>query len=213
MHCIDILVTKMYINLQINIMLHKTHPRVSGPALLVVVADDVLVVGIGMLGEVALNQVASLFGGESEENVDPVDIAAEQTNWMTDFGWSVLEGQEVVGHLRWTCHFTRSLQAQNQEIQHQSVVLRDERRKLQSANDSVAVRVVHVLVVDDNVILGCHVVSNVVVHDETEQSIQKRQVNLFVEFLELRLEQDVALALGYVPNVLEVVHSCGRDRK
>lgn len=188
-------------------MLHQTHSRISRPALLVVVADDVLVVGIGMLGEVALNQVTSLFGGESEENVDPVDIAAEQTNRVTDFGWSVLEGQEVVRHLRWTRHFTRSLQAQNQEIQHQSVVLRDERRELQSANDSVAVRVVHVLVVDDDVVLGCHVVSDVVVHDEAEQSIQKRQVNLFVEFLELRLEQDVALALGHVPNVLEVVHS------
>lgn len=48
-------------------MLHKPHARVSRPALLVVVPDNVLVVGVGMLGQVALDQVASFFGCEPVE--------------------------------------------------------------------------------------------------------------------------------------------------
>ena len=38
-------------------MLHKPHPGVPRPAALVLVAHDVLVVGVGVLREVALHQV------------------------------------------------------------------------------------------------------------------------------------------------------------
>lgn len=38
-------------------MLHEPHPGVPGPALLVPVAHDVLVVRVGVLGQVALHQV------------------------------------------------------------------------------------------------------------------------------------------------------------
>lgn len=40
---------------QINIVLHESHARVPGPALLVVVADDVLVVGVRVLRQVPLD--------------------------------------------------------------------------------------------------------------------------------------------------------------
>lgn len=39
-------------------MLHETHARVAWPALLVVVTDDILVVRIGVLRQVTLDQVA-----------------------------------------------------------------------------------------------------------------------------------------------------------
>lgn len=114
-------------------MLHQTHSCITRPAFLVVIADNVLVIGIRMFSQVALDQVPSFFSGESddtnkiskrkqkailkslpEENMNSVDVAAEQSNRMTDFGRSVLESQEVVGHLRWTGHFTRSLQAEHE---------------------------------------------------------------------------------------------------
>ena len=41
-------------------MLHKTHACIPGPALLVVVSDDVLVVRIRMLRQVTLDQVTGL---------------------------------------------------------------------------------------------------------------------------------------------------------
>lgn len=41
-------------------MFHEAHPSIPGPTLLVVVAYDVLVVGIWMLCQVPLNQVSCL---------------------------------------------------------------------------------------------------------------------------------------------------------
>ena len=46
-------------------MLHQPHAGVARPALLVVVAHDVLVVGIRVLGQVSLNQVPSFVCRES----------------------------------------------------------------------------------------------------------------------------------------------------
>lgn len=39
---------------QVNVVLHQSHPGVTWPALLVVVADDVLVVGVRVFGQVPL---------------------------------------------------------------------------------------------------------------------------------------------------------------
>ena len=64
---------------------------------------------------------------------------------------------------------------------------------------------VHILVVDHHVVLGCHVVSNVVVHDQPEKSVEKGEINLLVEFLKLALHHDGALAVPGLPDVLQVV--------
>ena len=45
---------------QVDVVLHEPHPGVARPALLVVVADDVLVVRVGMFRQVALYQVPRL---------------------------------------------------------------------------------------------------------------------------------------------------------
>ena len=44
------------------------------PTLLVVVTDDVLVVGVGVLGKVALDQVLALVRREAQEDVQRVDV-------------------------------------------------------------------------------------------------------------------------------------------
>ena len=61
-------------NSQVDVMLHESHAWVSGPALLVVVAHDVLVVGVRMLCQVALDQVPCFFCWEP----DPVIIHENQ---------------------------------------------------------------------------------------------------------------------------------------
>lgn len=50
-------------------MLHKTHARISWPALLVVVAHNVLVVGVGVLCQVPLDEVLRLLSSEPEHDV------------------------------------------------------------------------------------------------------------------------------------------------
>lgn len=63
------------------------------------------------------------------------------------------------------------------------------------------------LVVDDHVVLGRHVVSNVVVYDKTQQSVEQRQVNLLVHFLIARLKHYIAFSLSGLPNILQVVNA------
>lgn len=60
-------------------------------------------------------------------------------------------------------HFAGSLQSKHKQIQYKTVVLCDERCKLQAPNYAVTVCVIHVFIIYDDVILGCHVISNVVI--------------------------------------------------
>lgn len=137
--------------------------------------------------------------------MNTIHVATVQSNRMIRFGWCVLERQEIVWHLRWTGHFTGTLQAQYQQIQHQAIVLRYKRRKLQTPNDTITVGMIHVFVVNHHVVLGSHVIGNVVINDQTQQTIQQRQIDLFVEFFEFRLQQDIAFPLADIPYVLQVV--------
>ncbi len=61
------------------------------------------------------------------------------------------------------------------------------------------------LVVDDYVVLGCHVISDVVVHNKTQQPVEQRQINLLVHLLIAGLQHHVALSLCSLPHVLQVV--------
>ena len=187
---------------EVHVRLHEAHAGVAWPALFVVVADDVLVVRVGVFRQVALHQLLGLLGGEAQVEVHAVDVARVQPDGMGHLRRHVLERQEVVGHLRRASHFRGALQAQHQQVEHQAKVLGDERGELQAADDAVRVGVVHVLVVDDHVVLGRHVIGNVVVDDEAQQSIQQRQVDLFVELLELGLKHHVALAISRLPHIL-----------
>lgn len=54
---------------QVDIVLHEPHASISGPALLVVVPHNVLVVGVRMLCEVALDQILGLLSCEAEHDV------------------------------------------------------------------------------------------------------------------------------------------------
>jgi hypothetical protein len=61
---------------QVDIVLHEPHASISGPALLVVVPHNVLVVGIRMLCEVALDQILGLLSCEAEHDVNLQRIVA-----------------------------------------------------------------------------------------------------------------------------------------
>lgn len=86
--------------------------------------------------------------GESvppEEDVDAVDVAAVQSDWVGTLCGCVLETEEIVGHLRWAGHLTGTVQTQHQQVHHQAVVLYNERGKLEPPDDAVGVGVVHIL--------------------------------------------------------------------
>ena len=62
---------------------------------------------------------------------------------------------------------------------------------------------IHVLIVDHHVVLSSHVISNVVIHDETEESVKQGQIYLLVELLECALHHDVTLTITGLPDVLQ----------
>jgi hypothetical protein len=61
------------------------------------------------------------------------------------------------------------------------------------------------LIVDNNVVFGRHVIGNVVVHDEPEQSVQQRQVDLFIHLFKLGLKKHIAFTFHYIPDILQIV--------
>ena len=129
---------------------------------------ETFIVWIRMLCQVSLNQITSFLCSESKEDMEPVHIPGVQTNRMGGLGVHVLEGEEVVGHLGWTSHLAGPVEAEDQEVHHEAIVLHYERGKLKSPDNSIGVGVIHVLVVDHHVVLGSHVVGDVVVHDQPQ---------------------------------------------
>jgi len=72
-------------------------------------------------------------------------------------------------------------------------------------NDSVAVCVIHILEVDNNIVLSCHVISDIVIDYESQKSIQESQIDFLVDFLETGFQQNNTLAFRSIPDSLEVI--------
>ena len=99
---------------------------------------------------------------------------------MPDLRRAVSELEKVIRALRRTRNLAGTLQTEQQEVDDQTVILKDEGRELQTSNHAIAVGVVHVLVVELHVVLGGDVIGEVVVHDQAKEPVQERQVNLLV---------------------------------
>lgn len=105
----------------------------------------------------------------------------------------------------WPSQFTCSIGSNNLEIKYQTIKLHYERCKLQSMKSTVGICMVHVLVGDDNVVLTSHVIGNIVIHDQSEQSIQEGEIHLLVGLFEFGFEEHQRLTLRGIPNTMEVV--------
>ena len=98
---------------EIDIVFDETHATVSRPAALVVIADDVVVGRVWIRAEVPLNEVPSLLSCKAEQDVEPIDVARIEADWVARFGYGVAILQEVVGHLRGSSHFTGAMQSED----------------------------------------------------------------------------------------------------
>lgn len=169
--------------------------------------SSLLVVRIGIGTEVSLNQISRLVGCEAEQHVDAINVTRVETNWVTNLSWGVAELKEVVGRLGRTGHFAGSLESENEDVENETVVLEDETGELESSNHSESVDVGHVLVSENDVVLARAVIREIVIHDETEKSIEEGEIDLFVDLAELRLDKNVGLSFTRLPDVVQVVDS------
>ena len=75
---------------------------------------------------------------------------------------------------------------------------------------------IHVLVVDDHVVLGGHVISDVVVDNKSKETVEQGKVNLLIHLVIAGFHHHVALTFTCVPYILKVVDAYrerGRERR
>ncbi|KAG8786458.1 hypothetical protein FRC12_016526 [Ceratobasidium sp. 428] len=70
-------------------------------------------------------------------------------HWVASLSRAVAELEEVVGQLWRARHFACALQAEDEEIENQVIVLEDECRKLKTANKTEDIGVRHILIQSD----------------------------------------------------------------
>ena len=85
---------------------------------------------------------------------------------MSDFRLQVRVAHELVRLADLSSQLECSLLTEDAQIEDEAIILEDEAGELEAADEAIAVRVTHVFVAHDNVVLGGHVVSQVVIHDQ-----------------------------------------------
>ena len=76
---------------------------------------------------------------------------------------------------------------------------------MEAHDNTVKVGMIHVFEIDTDVVFGGHVISNVMVNDKPEESIQESEINLLIYFIETGLEQDKRLPLRGIPSTMQVI--------
>mmetsp|Transcript_17531 Transcript_17531/g.36309 ORF Transcript_17531/g.36309 Transcript_17531/m.36309 type:complete len:330 (+) Transcript_17531:2994-3983(+) len=117
---------------EVDVVLHETHPAVPWPALLVLVPHNVLVVGVWVLDQVALNQVLGVLLVELEHHENLVDVAGVHPNGMGNLSVDVREAQVLVGPLRRSRDLGSPRKPEHKKVKDQTVVLVDEGAEFES---------------------------------------------------------------------------------
>ncbi|KAI6750107.1 hypothetical protein HG531_007372 [Fusarium graminearum] len=194
-----------YSSSKVDIVAHQAHTRISRPALLTLVSDHVLEVGVRLLCKEPLDEISGFLSSESKHNPDLIDVTGVESNRMTRLGLTIAELQEVVGALRRASNLAGSLRSKQEKIQHKTIKLKHKCRELQTTDHTITVDMVHVLVGELNVVLGRDVVCQVVVHNQSQERVEKRKLHLLVHLGKLCLNHDVALAVLGLPDTIKVV--------
>mmetsp|Transcript_46 Transcript_46/g.74 ORF Transcript_46/g.74 Transcript_46/m.74 type:complete len:259 (-) Transcript_46:3765-4541(-) len=170
---------------EINIPLQQPHAAIPRPASLVTIPHGILIVWIRVLNKVTLNQVFGLLAIEFEQHVNLVHVTSVKTNGMADFCFHISKSQVFIRTLRCAGQFTCTSESKDEQVKNEPIILHNERRELKATNQPIRVCVHHVLVADGHIVLGRHVVSNVVINNQTQKTVQERQVDLFIHLFKL----------------------------
>src|SRR5258708_11819874 len=124
---------------------------------------------------------------------------------MPCLGCGVTELKEIIGHLWRPSHLASPLQAQDENIKHKTIILEDEGRKLETTNHTVRICMRHVLVSEDSVVFRGDVIGQIVVQNETKQSVEQSQIDLLVNLGVYGLHHNVTFSFACLPDVGQVV--------
>ena len=62
---------------------------------------------------------------------------------------------------------------------------------------------VHIFVIDYNIVFGRHVISDVMIDDQSKNSIEQCQIDLFVKFFKSTFHHDITFTIRGFPNILK----------
>jgi hypothetical protein len=65
----------------------------------------------------------------------------------------------------------------------------------------------HILERYNHIVLSCHVVSQIMINNQSEQFVQEREINLIIELFEFRLHQYNTLIFRNIPHISQIVDS------
>jgi hypothetical protein len=134
-------------------MFNKAHAAVMRPATLIVVSNNIVVSWTRVGTEIPLDKVTRFICDEAQEDMEPVHIVRIEMDRMTCFGSRVAELKGIIWHLWPFSHLVSPLQAQNEDIEHEDGILEDKGRKLEPVNHDIRIRMCHVLVSTDSIVL------------------------------------------------------------
>ena len=151
-------------------MTHEPHPGVARPAFLVLVPNYILKIRIRLLRQEPLNEVSRFIGSESEEDPNFIHVSRVEPYGMPRLRCAIPELEEIIRLLwRWRAsNFACSLQAKQQQIDDQAVELEHEGRELQTTNQAVRICVVHILIIQLNIVFRSDVIGQIVIHDKSQ---------------------------------------------
>lgn len=154
-----------------------------------------------------MHQVFAFVFIESENQVDFFYISGVKSDGVRSFRGDVFEGHEFIGLLGGPGQFAGSFESQNEEIEDETVELKEEGGEAESVNYTVRLRVVHVFEGNNDIVFGGYVVGDVMVDDKSQQSVQKRQIHFFVHLFQFGLHDNEGLVTRSVPNAAQIVDS------
>ena len=100
-----------------------------------------------------------------------VNIAKIDSDGMFGLKLDGLVDHELVLVKGRTSNLVGSIEANNEKINDESIELEDKRSELKSHQQSIIVGMIHILKTDYHIVFSRHVVSNVMVNYQSQQSI------------------------------------------
>ncbi len=124
---------------------------------------------------------------------------------MPGLDFDGLEEHELVLVFRRSCELWCPAQTQDEQVDNHAVELEDEGCELKAHDNTIKVGMIHVFEIDADIVFGGHVISDVMVDDKPEETIQKSEIDLLIDFIETGLEQDKRLTLTGIPSTMQVI--------
>lgn len=110
---------------KIDVMLHQSHTTILRPALSVVVANHVFIIGIRIFSQIPLDQLSCLITCELEKNVKMVYISQIDSDGMLSLKLDGLIYHEFVFLQRRACYLVSPIKAHDEDIDDHSIELED----------------------------------------------------------------------------------------